>query len=92
MTLSGVPKRPRYTAGPNRDKYVYRADYEKKTGKALDYNTILDHTDPNQKSNPKAEVKPISRSSNSKKDANIRKDASGKFVHKPAKGKANGKK
>ncbi len=74
QTRSGNPPRVRISAGKNRDDYAYRQAYEEKTGKKLPTNTVLDHADESlaSKKNPKAKVKPVSRSANSKAGGGIR--------------------
>ena len=66
-TLSGNPPRPRITAGPKRDQYVYRAKAEARLGRKLPTNTVLDHAVETlaSKRNPNAKVTPESRSANS---------------------------
>lgn len=77
--------RVRITAGPDRDKYLYRVEAEKKLGRKLGYSEVVDHLDPNTKGDPKAKTKVISRSENSRKDGGLRKGPDGKM--RPSKGK-----
>ena len=74
LTESGNPPRVRISGGPNRDQYAYRQNYEKKTGKKLSTNEVLDHARDtlSAKKNPNAEVKPVTRSQNSKADGGLR--------------------
>lgn len=84
VTLS-AGGRARITAGPNRDKYAYRVAAEKKLGRKLGPNEVVDHADLNSKGDVNAKTKVITRHANSVKDGGARKGADGK-MH-PSKGK-----
>jgi hypothetical protein len=77
-TLSGKPPRLRLTRDipgvGKRDDYLYRAEYEAKTGKKLPTNTVLDHANESlaSKKDPNAKVAPVSRSANSRSGGGLR--------------------
>lgn len=89
FTRSGDPPRVRVSgsAAGKRDAYAYRQAMEKKLGRKLTTNEIVDHLDPNTKADLGPKTRVISRSENSRNDGNVRKGPGGKFAHKPGKKK-----
>ena len=84
LTRSGNPPRVRISGAAagvgKRDDYYYRAEAEKKLGRKLPENVVLDHANESlaSKRSPKAKVRPESRKANSDQGGGIRHKKGGK--------------